>query len=208
MKPINDKGFALVTSLMLTLISLTIVLTLLYIITQSTQSTGLNKKYRTALEASYGGAEIFTKDIIPYVMKNYSSPTLVSDLTSNSSGIGNFGTIGLVVSDQSCLQKKLKNATQNWPAACSKSPNPKDSYDMRYSLQATAGNPFYVYSKIVDTVKGNTDISGLQLEGAGVAESQTVQTPQSFPYIYRVEIQGERANNSSAQANIEALYAY
>jgi hypothetical protein len=200
----GNKGFALVTSLMLTLISLTIVLALLYMITQGTQQSGLNKKYRTAMEASYGGAEILTKDILPFVLKNYSSATLVADMGSDS----NFGRISINVSSQSCLQAKILKSTSAWPAACSNTPNPKDNPDLRFTMAATVGNPFYVYSKIVDTVSGNTDISGLQLEGAGVAEANSVLSPQHFPYIYRIEIQGERANNSTAQANIEVLYAY
>lgn len=204
MRFITDrKGFALVTSLMLTLISLTIVMALLYMITKGTQLSGLHKKYRTALEASYGGAEIYTKEILPYVMRNYSSASLTTDLESS------FTAVSLEVqTTQSCLQTKLTKATSAWPTACSKSLSSKDNPDIRYTMAATASNPFYVYSKIVDTVNGNTDVSGLQLEGAGVAESQSVLTPQHFPYIYRVEIQGERANNSTAQANIEVLYAY
>ncbi|MBI2353482.1 MAG: hypothetical protein HYV06_00395 [Deltaproteobacteria bacterium] len=199
----SRKGFALVTSLMLTLVSLTIVMALLYMITQGTKLSGLHKKYRTALEASYGGAEIYTKEILPFVMRNYSSATLTTDLQNS------FTAVSLQVqATQSCLQTKLTKATSAWPAACSKTFNSKDNPDIRYTMESTVGNPFYVYSKIVDTVNGNTDVSGLQLEGAGVAESQSVLTPQHFPYIYRVEIQGERASNSTAQANIEVLYAY
>lgn len=205
MRPIyaDKRGFALVTSLMLTLISLTIVLSILYFITQGTQLSGLHRKYRTALEASHGGTELFTKDILPYVMRNYSSTSLKDDLETN------FGSVSLNVLNSGCLQKKLVNATQNWPSGCDNVSNPTKNPDLRFTMQSADGNnPFYVYSKIVDTMTGNTDISGLQLEGAGVAESQSVLTPQHFPYIYRVEVQGERANNSSAQANIEVLYAY
>ncbi|MBK5276682.1 MAG: hypothetical protein JJE30_16760 [Desulfuromonadales bacterium] len=199
----NNNGFALVTSLMLTLLSLVIVMSLLYMITQGTKVSGLNKKYKTALEASYGGTELFTKDILPFVMRNYSSTTLVTDLVTT------FGADRLSVGSQSCLQAKLKNATLNWPAVCgNNNSNPKDRPDVTYTMQATSGNPFLVYSKIVDTVIGNSDLGGLQLEGAGVAESLPVITPQHFPYIYRVEIQGERQSNAGTQANLEVLYAY
>jgi hypothetical protein len=205
----NRKGFALVTALMLMLVSLTIVMALLYMITQGTQQSGLNRKYHTALEASYGGAELFTKDILPFIMSNYSSNTLVADLAKTS----NFGAVTPVVGSQKCLQIKLKTSRDNWPAACfnTADPNyadPKSNPDMTFTMQATAGNPFLVYTKIVDTVKGNTDISGLQLGGAGVAETTPVISPQHFPYIYRVEIRGERQLNSTSRANIEVLYAY
>lgn len=199
---VNNNGFALITSLMLTMLSLTIVMALLLIITQGTKMSGLNKKYKTALEASHGGAEILSKEIMPFVMQNYSAATLETDLESK------FYSVHLDVVSASCLQAKLKKPTSGWPSTCSTTSNPKQSPDITYKMEATVGNPFMVYSKIVDTTAGNTDTSGITLEGSGVAESSSILTPQHYPYIYRVELQGERQNNASAQANIEVLYAY
>ena len=199
----NEKGIALVTALMLTLISLTIIMALLYMITAGTKLSGAQKRYKSSLEASQGGAEILLKDIIPTVMRNYSSSTLVTQVQND------FSAVALQVdSAQNCLQAKLTRPSSQWPAGCSNTSNPKESPDISFNLQATTGNSFVVYTKIVDTVKGNTDVSGLQLEGAGVAESSPVLTPQHFPYIYRLEVQGERATNAKEQANISVLYAY
>jgi hypothetical protein len=199
----RKEGIALVTSLMMTLISLTIVMALMYMVTQSITRSSQNKKYHTSLDASYGGSEIVLKDILPVVLQNYSSTSLVSTLQSD------FSTIGLqVVADQKCLQSKLVKSTADWPNGCSNVSNPKMSPDMSFTLQSASGNPFIVYSKIVATTQGNSDTSGLQLEGSGVAESSSLLTPKQFPYIYRVEIQGERQNNPTTQANIEVLYAY
>jgi len=200
----NEDGIALVTSLMFTLITLGIVMALLLMITRGINVSGMNKRYKTALEASYGGTEIFTKDIFPFILRNYSSATLITNVQNTFGGT----SVTNVLATQNCLQSKLTQATANWPAGCSNSPSPKQSPDISFRMTAASGNPFIVYSKIVDTVKGNTDIGGLQLEGAGVAESSSVLTPQSFPYIYRLEVQGERQNNPTAQANIEVLYAY
>jgi hypothetical protein len=200
----NENGVALVTALMLTLISLGIVMALLLMTTQGTKFSGMNKRYKTALEASYGGTEIFTKDIFPFIMKNYSSPTLSNDVQTAFGG----STVTRVLSDQKCLQSKLTKSTADWPVGCSNTPLAKQDPDISFNLAATSGNQFVVYSKIVDTVKGNSDVGGLQLEGSGVAQSSSVLTPQSFPYIYRLEVQGERQNNPTAQANIEVLYAY
>ncbi len=199
----DNKGIALVTSLMLTLISLIIVVSLLYVVTQGVQQSGQMKRYRTALDASYGGSEIMVKDIFPVVMQNYSSSSLVTDVQTS------FGAVNLqVLTTQDCLQSKLTQPTSQWPTDCSNTPDAKKSPDMSFTLQASTGNPFVVYSKIVDTVNGNTDTSGLQLEGSGVAESASLITPQHFPFVYRLEVQGERQNNPTAQANIEILYAY
>lgn len=204
MKILSDnKGIALVTSLMITLISLTIVMALLYLITRGTQMSAQQKRYKTSLEASYGGVEILTKDVFPLVLRNYSSTSMNSEITST------FNQINMqVLATQNCLQSKLTKPTANWPTGCSNLSEPKKSPDMTFSLSASTGNPFIVYSKIVDTTSGNSDLSGLQLEGAGVSEGSSVLTPQHFPYVYRLEVQGEREANATAQANIEVLYAY
>jgi hypothetical protein len=198
----NEDGVALVTSLMLTLISLAIIMSVLYLITSSIQRTGATKRYRSALEASYGGTELLVKDLIPYIMRNYSSAQLISQLQSDYNGVATVSTT------QQCIQSKLTKATANWPTACSPTLNPKSQPDILMSLQGTNGQPFTIYSKIVDTVGGNTDISGLQLEGAGVAESVPIITPQHFPYVYRLEVQAERAVNATEKSNISVLYAY
>lgn len=199
----NNKGIALVTSLMFTLISLTIVMALLYMVTQSTKVSGASKRYKTALEASYGGSELFTKDVLPYLMQNYGSANFAA------SAANTFSPVNLqIISTQDCLQSKLTLPSGKWPAGCSNSSSPKQNPDMKFNLLSATANPYTIYSKIVETMLGNTDISGLQLEGAGVAEGATVITPQHFPYLYRLEIQGEQSIASSAQANIEVLYAY
>lgn len=198
----GNKGIALVASLMITLISLVIVLALMYMVTQSTQMSAQLKKYKTALDASYGGVEILTKDVYPYILRNFNSATLEADMAST------FATDLRLETPQTCLQSKLTEPTGKWPTGCSSTPGPKSNPDMTLRLSAVTGNPFVVYSKIVDTASGNSDMSGLQLEGSGVAEGSSLVTPQHFPYIYRLEIQGEQQNNPTAQANIEVLYAY
>jgi hypothetical protein len=201
----KQDGIALVTALMLTLISLTIVMAVMYMITQSIQQTGANKRYKTALEASYGGTDILMKEIVPLILKDFASTpaALVTDLE------GTYSMLGLkVLADPQCLKDKLTLGTDAWSAGCSQLVNPKASSDMSFQLQATGGQPYTVYTKVVDTIFGNSDTSGLQLEGAGVAESTSVITPQHIPFVYRVEVQAEKANNATEQANMSILYAY
>ena len=73
-------------------------------------------------------------------------------------------------------------------------------------LSAT-GNPYKIFAKIVETKPGNSDTSGLQLQGEGVAEASASITPMHNPYIYRLEVQGEQSATSE-RGNIEVLYAY
>lgn len=199
----NEQGVALVTALMLTLISLGIIMALLTMITAGAQMSGAQKRYRTAMEAAYGGTDVAVKDIIPMILRNYSTSTLVTQVQNDFSGIGL-----QVDASQQCLQAKLTKPPSQWPSGCSNAMSAKQGPDMSFDLQATVGDPYKVYAKIVDTVSGNSDLSGLQLEGSGVAESSPVLTPQHFPYMYRVEVQGERSANAREQANISALYAY
>lgn len=200
---LNNKGIALVTSLMITLLSLTIVMSLLLMITKSIQTSGQLKKYKTALDASYGGVEIVSKDILPIILQNYESGAFATSIQSD------FSAISLVVeSSQDCLLKKLTSPSKDWSSGCSNTPNPKSSPDISFKLAAPSGTNYKIYSKIVETIQGNSDTSGLQLEGSGVAESSSLLKPKHFPYVYRMEIQGERENNPTEQANIEVLYAY
>jgi len=201
----KKDGIALVTALMLTLISLTIVLSVMYLIAQSIQQTGANKRYKTALEASYGGTDVLMKEIVPLILKDFASTpaALVTDLE------GTYSMVNLkVLAPAQCLKDKLTLGTDAWGLGCRQLVNPKASSDMSFQLQASGGQPYTVYTKVVDTIFGNSDTSGLQLEGAGVAESTSVISPQHVPFVYRIEVQAEKANNATEQANMSILYAY
>ncbi|ABK98618.1 hypothetical protein [Pelobacter propionicus] len=205
MKPIvaGQDGFALVTSLLMTFISLVMVMAIMYMISRNIEMMGGMKRYKTALEAGQGGTEIVVKEIIPEILKNYTDADLITKLQSAFNGV----TL-TVLADKECLKDKITKDESEWDASYSRSLNPKVSPDFTLKLTAAQGQPYSVYTKIVDTVLGNTDMSGLQLEGAGVAESLTVITPQHLPYVYRVEVQAERETNAHEQANISVLYAY
>ncbi len=197
----NQDGIALLTALMFTFICLTMILCLLYTITQGIQTSASNKRYKTAREASYGGAEIALKEVIPQIFQNNTS----SQVT------GSFSTINLQLpASSSCLQQKLRLPQARWDASCSASLNPKTSPDMTMQLKSTGADaqPYSVYTKIVDTVPGNTDTSGLQLEGSGVAEASTTITPQHYPYIYRVEVEAEKATAAKEKGSLSIQYAY
>lgn len=195
----RNDGIALVTSLLLTLISLTMVLALMLMIQQSIQASGATKRYKSAVEAAYGGTQIVTKDIFPLILQNMATANLISS----------FSNINLQVpSGQTCLQAKLTTPTSAWPSGCDSAVQAKSNPDISITLSAASGNPYTVYSKIVDTVKGNTDTSGFELDTHSVAEILSVVTPQHLPYLYRIEIQGERSTTAAERSNLTVLYAY
>jgi len=199
---LNQQGIALITALILTLVSLMIVMAMFYLIGKGVEISASQKRYRTALEASYGGADISLKNVIPLVFQGLSSSKIQAKFPSAMSLQLSSGT--------SCLNEKLNKPTKEWSSSCSQTLDPKTSPDLQFTLKAdsTVAAPYKVYTKIVDTIYGNSDTSGIQLEGSGVAEPSSVITPQHFPYIYTLEVQAEKSSHASEQANLSVQYAY
>mgnify|MGYP000901107792 CR=1 FL=1 len=221
----NEKGVALVTSIMFTALSLVICMSLLYIITSGIQATGTLKRYRTALEATYGGTELMLKDIInasfgyPDYLNTHPSAAFVDYLPTRLGVLASNATVS------GCMYERMTLPSTQWSSACANSTlSPKDAPDISFELNATSGSPYVVYSKIVNTMErkfsvfeggvaktvviaGNSDTSTFSLEGASTTEGGQVTVPH-YPYVYRVEIQGERKQNPLEKANVSAVYAY
>lgn len=207
----NERGIALVTSLMLSFLALVIILALLYIVSQGTKLSASSKRYKSALEASYGGAEVFTKDIIPLLMKGTTDGTSLSSvLAGNAPVFGNTTCLNGV----NGAGGKLNSIPSKWGAYCTgnmKSVAPNVSPDTTFTLRGQPGQPdFKVYAKIVDTQPGNSDVSGTESldSGAGVAYGAAGVSPKHMPATYRIEVRGERATNPLEKANLSVLYAY
>lgn len=220
----NNKGVALVTSLMFTMLALVITMSLLYIVTLSTRSSGAMKRYRTVTEAAYGGTDIVLKDLIKASMgyadyvKDNPTKTFTEYMTANSLGSLNSPT----VSD--CLYTKLTTPKNQWPSACSNvTSNIKDKNDLSFKLNAATGKPFTVYSRVVDdmghkvsvyesgmakvkTIAGNTDLSKGDSDASAVIEGGAVYVPH-LPYIYSVEVQAE-SPTTPEKTKLLVQYAY
>ena len=198
----NDRGIALVTALLLTMLCLAIVMALMYMVGQGTKLSGAHKRYKNSLEASHGGVQLVTKDIIPKLFNSYSSSEIRRQ----------FNSINLDTSSSACLNQKLSLSPVGWTAcaAAATSLDPKTGWDMSFKLQAVAGPGFNIYAKIIDTMPGNSDTSGFELldAGAGVTGSASGLSPKHIPALYRIEIQGESAGNTREKAVLSALYAY
>lgn len=210
----NNKGIALVTSLMLTLISLAVVMALMYFVTAGIQVSAANKRYKNVVEAAYGGVSLAVNEFIPTlnnaIFGNYSS-----QLTTL---LGKYGSsnIDLALPSGNCLKTKLDNATVDW-GTCSRSLDPKDNPDMTFVLKSnlaghTTDAGFKVYTKIVDTpVKGNTDKADNPnlSKGENVTDSADIEgTGVTIPTTYRIEVRAEREVNPKEKSNISVLYAY
>ncbi|QWV96042.1 pilus assembly PilX N-terminal domain-containing protein [Geomonas nitrogeniifigens] len=201
----NEDGIALVTALMFTLICLGIVAALMQMLLLETKVSGSQKNYRNALEASYGGTELVTREFIPKLFSNYS--TGIGPLLT-AYGSGGIGDIGLVVG--SGLKTKLANATADW-GSLSKTSNAKDVPDLQFTLRGLSANTnFKIYAKVVDTIPGNSDPTGVDYldSGAGVAGVGSGIAPKHNPALYSIEVQGERASTPKEKALLSVLYAY
>jgi len=231
----NEKGIALVTSLMFTALSLVITMTLLYMVMGGIRSSGAMKRYKTTTEAAYGGVEIMLKDVLSKSL----SDGLLSDVTFKSNMENHLRLLSsVVVSD--CLRIKTMNPNSKWPANCSdNSLDASKSADVQFVLNPVSGMPFTVYSKIVDTteyklpvfqnkstatgrntmtleytsIAGNSDRSSLDLEGGAVVDSGGAMyaggdTNPHRPYRYRIEVRAERAQNASEKSKISVEYVY
>jgi hypothetical protein len=209
----NEKGIALVTALMFTMISLGIVMLLLSSIIQGTKLTAASKAYKNSLEASFGGVELIAKNILPALYGGTTEASLVAALAG----------VDFQVPSGSCFTQKWSNSTLDW-ASCdadNKTPDPKLAPDMTFTLKATTDAVgFKVYSKVVDTRCGgntsvgqpcsNSDSTGIDYldGGGGVTSSTGSVTPQHRPAYYRIEVQGERAANPREKSQLSVLYAY
>ena len=198
----NQKGMALVMALVLAAVTLAFTAALLYMITQGTRMSGLEKRYTTALGAAKGGVEIATK-IIDY---DGNDPAA---LTANPS-------------TSACVTSKLNNATASW-AGCSGSSTSLDATqnpDFTLTL-GTAPDVYAVSVKIVDTVAGNSPpvpggsgggASGGMVDTAGVVEGGAsgggVIRPMHVPFIYTVLVHSQRQNNPEEVADLTFVYAH
>jgi len=200
----EEKGIALVTSLMLTLITLTISMVMLYMVTQSIKTTGSQKAYKSALSASLGGVEIVTKDVIPSLLRE------------GVAGLPSFLSPGSGTTN-SCLNAKLGSNDSEWGAFCPSEATSLDatkSPDVTFILKSavpgivsTAGSGYKISAKIVSTTVGSTDRSGRDYNIYATTQGD-LGGDIGQPYIYRIEVTGERESNPKERANLSVLYAY
>ncbi|NVN99832.1 MAG: hypothetical protein HXX17_10940 [Geobacteraceae bacterium] len=212
MRLINNKGIALITALMFTLIILTLIMGVLAMVIQGTKGTAAMKVYRNATEAAYGGADITMNDVLPRLFTNVSTSIIRSDYNKINF---NSMTIGSSV----CVRQKrdYANTGTNWSACGDKSLNAKLSPDMTMKLVGTNSQSFTVYSKIVDTLEGvpypgstSSGTGGVasQLMGGGVTELSAGTTMNLAHFIYRVEVASEKTLNPKENSRVSVLYEY
>ncbi len=222
----NEKGIALVMVLILSLIGLAIVSALLFMLTQGTIMSGGQKFYRTAEEASYGGMELATAYLGNRGLLNIPAGGAFSWTSGPFASGCNCGdpydpddNLDRITNARSGRCDKLCNPSSQWTAASlgyavadAQALDPTLRPDFQFRLGITPAT-FDIFAKIVDTVQGNSDTSGLvtsgELGGAGVVASNTgLISPPHNPYLYRLEVQSQATNNPRERARLSVLYAF
>jgi len=214
---LNEKGIALVMVLILAMISLAIVSAMLFMVTQGTIISGAQKFYRTAEEASVGAAELSTEYI-----ENRGVFTLLEVGFNSGCNCGNPATFNDNIDNISGVRSdrcdKMCNPTANWQNGAPATNNqtaldPTNTPDFQFVLGVPPAT-FTVFTKIVDTIKGETELGGLvtgggSLGGGGVVSSNTGVIPGAqIPYLYRLEVQAQATANPRELSRISVLYAY
>lgn len=200
-----QDGAALITALMLTMLSLVIALALLSTVMTGTRIAASQKRYRTALAAAHGGVDLFTREIVPRLFLPGSSPGSVRT---------DFLLIDLQLSQSryDCLRQKLHNATANWTGCGAEvSSDPAVSPDVTFKLTGELPHGgFEVSTKIVDTVPGNSDKHDIGLDaGLSASGRDEVIHPRHVPGIYNISVQGVREGvGAREKASLGVLYAY
>jgi hypothetical protein len=192
---LNEKGIALVMVLVLSAIILVIMAGLIYMLTTGTQLSGMQKRYKTALEAGTGGA-----DVIYQMIAARGNPNIpLSNFLITASNVGGVD----------CLTPKLNSPTNSWPAACNNSlsidPNTQSSYDMQFDIGT--GPTYRVFAKIVDTVEGNSGGDEGLIKG-GVVHSSGEINVASIPFLYTIEVDAQNQANPAERAKLSILYQY
>ncbi len=183
----HERGIAMVVVLLLMMVALAVTGGLLYMLSRGGYMSAMERRYKTALEAGIGGTDVTIQ--------------LIAGRGALTMQPGN----NLVIN--ASINAKLDNATSTWAPTVDRSVsiNPDNvlTYDARFDL-----GEYRVFTKIVDTVVGNSGADeGLLKSGvvnAGTGELVVV----SMPYLYTVEILSQNAANPRQRAKLSVLYEY
>lgn len=220
----SESGAVLVIVLVLSVVSLMLITALLYLITVGTQTSGAQKRYRTAVEACVAGSDI-VKQTIDFRGDNAAITSFLNGLTGlnaaqNVSLAACTGTAyssgtGVTVTGAAA---KIMTSTPTWdPGTCGSASSTSltagpNNYDFTFQLGT---NPrFNVYAKIVAVREGNTLgtntgtghilVKNPVVGGGFGGEIATM----SFPYLYTYEVDCENAVSPSERAKLSILYQY
>ncbi len=199
----SQDGVALMMTLIVSAIALSVMASLMYIMVSGTRISGLNKRFTTALEAGRGGQAV----VLEYVgTRGRPDADFMNAISFDSSG-----------TSDTCLDDKLNKATVDWDATCDAiltiNTGDSDTYDFKFELAA-----YTIYSKIVNTIEVNTSAGGkaqkwvttgvVTAGGGGAGGGGTIEVVP-VPYLYTIELDARKGTRADAEkAKLSVLYQY
>lgn len=184
----NQKGIALVTTLLLLVLGFAVVAILLRLTTQATKLAGLEQGYTTALDAAKAGADDFI-----YMVQNY-----VPAHTCGNPPIG-FGTAS---DNGQCLQVKLYNATASWAGNSN-----WDASTCGDQAQATSSDPTLITTYPDITLSLQNYKVSIKLIDTYLSAPTDSNPCYSGCYYYTV-LAWAQARGSKEHAEIQFVYRY
>ncbi|MDD5761880.1 MAG: hypothetical protein PHP88_05145 [bacterium] len=183
----NEKGFALAFVLILAAIALVMTLGMLFMVSRGSYVSGQQKRFRTAVEAARGGIE-----------------ATLQMIASRGNLAGTYSTLNVALDNN--IGTKLGNATGVWVGLNSSitiDPVTPSTYDMRIDLGG-----YRVYSKIVDTVEGNSGADEGLVKAAVVNTGSGEVIVMNIPYLYTIEVLSQSQTNATERSKFSVLYQY
>jgi hypothetical protein len=208
----SEKGAVLIVVIVLSAVALVIMTALIYMITVGTQISGLQKRYKTALEAGEGGGDVFYQ-LIATRAESAGQAALAGELNAfglNFATTTSLGCTGLVSGvTYTGLAAKLMTPSTSWTncdSSISIDPATPSTYDMKIDLGTTT--KYSVYAKIVATTDGNSG-GDLSLQTRGVVSSNSGEVAvMPIPFLYAIEVVSENGARIDERAKISTLYQY
>lgn len=187
-KNLDEKGAVLLLVLLMTVVALIASAGLLYMVARGSAIFGQANRYRTAVQAAKGGAEITfqwigDRGVLANPLDNSWDPYTNSSLVT-----------------------KLNSPTESWPSGYDNSVVIDPAVPATYDIAFTLGD-YRVYSKIVDTVVGNSGTS-TGLLNSGVVNASGDINVVGVPYLYTIEELTQSKVNPSERVKYSILYQY
>jgi len=206
----REKGVALVSALIVVSVAAGIFAAVMYFALSGTDISGLQRKYQSSKEASLGAIDVLTKDLVPRVMGGSNLSAVVATLVKPA---GVLPAVTANAANDACFSAKLTTSTSGWPGgACDSGAEATTNPDIIFNLKGKADQtkPYVVSMKIIDTVSGNSDRSGVVLDvGSGVVDdASSLIRIQHFPFLYTIVTDARQQGSTTERANMEVLYAY
>jgi hypothetical protein len=222
----DERGIALAMVLVLSAVTLGIMAGLIYMVTIGTQTSGLQKRYKSAYEANLGGVDVMHEVIeLSGLLSGERGDedainTFIADLDNAAYTTPNECVPNNVEPD--CLnhfnydatftrlKTKLYMPQECWTGCNDLHPVDIDddsTYDITFEL---GQEPFVysVYAKIIDATAGNSGIYSPLAKGRGVVSSKGEVNVPLLVYLYTIEVLVQARDNPRERAKSAVLLAY